>query len=97
MSTSGLIIMSEPQGEYQTAEVIRFQATVNKVQTLVDGGVRVSLDLVMPAAPETIVALFDAKQPGIILECACVAVDQDAMYKHKGNNANRSKRISAGE
>lgn len=78
--------MSETQAPYATdADVIRFQATVNKVQTLIDGGVRVSLDLVMPAAPDTIVALFDAKQPGIILECACVAIDEDSQYKQKKN------------
>lgn len=66
-------------------EALRFQATINKVQTLVDGGIRVSLDLVAPVAPETIVQLFDAKQPGIILEVAAVVIDQDKPYKRRKN------------
>jgi len=64
---------------------IRFSAQVFKVQTLVDGGIRLTLDLLAPVAAETIVALFDAKQPGIILEIAAVAVDPDAPYKRQKN------------
>lgn len=56
---------------------MRFAAQIAKVQTLVDGGIRLTLDLVAPVTPETIVALFDAKQPGVILECAAVAVQSD--------------------
>lgn len=56
--------------------VVRFQAQVYKLQTLVDGGLRLTLDLgEVPA--ETIVKLFDAKQPGIILEVAAVPICED--------------------
>lgn len=54
-------------------EAIRFQAQVFKVQTLIDGGVRLTLDL-GAGDSKTIVALFDAKQPGVLLEVAAVAV-----------------------
>lgn len=56
--------------------VIKYQAQVFKVQTLIDGGLRLTLDLVSPVIPETIVQLFDAKQPGIILDCASVVTKQ---------------------
>ena len=46
--------------------VIRFQAAVYKVQTLIDGGIRLTLDM-----PETAIAqaamLMEAKQQGIPL------------------------------
>ncbi len=69
--------MSEKQAQYTTRDATRFTAQVFKVQTLVDGGIRLTLDLVAPIDPQTIVQLFDAKQPGIFLECACVAFDAD--------------------
>ena len=53
---------------------IRFRSQVFKIQTLIDGGMRLTLDLVTPVTPETIVALFDAKQPGVVLEVAAVPV-----------------------
>jgi len=64
--------MSEEAAPYLD-RAIRFQAQIFKVQTVVDGGLRVTLDLGQ-VSPETIVALFDAKQPGIILEIAALAV-----------------------
>jgi len=49
-----------------TEHVIRFQAAVYKVQTLLDGGIRLTLDM-----PETAIAqaamLMEAKQQGIPL------------------------------
>jgi len=57
--------------------VIRYSATVAKIQTLIDGGIRVTLDLVAPVTAETIVQLFDAKQPGVMLECASVVVTME--------------------
>ena len=69
--------MSERQGDYKAGDAaIRFGAQVFKVQTLVDGGIRLTLDLVSPVSHEVITSLFDAKQPGVILECAAVAVLQ---------------------
>jgi len=56
--------------------VIRFQAQVFKIQTLIDGGLRLTLDL-GAVTPETIIALFDAKQPGVMLEVAAVAVKEE--------------------
>jgi len=53
---------------------IRFQAQIFKIGTLIDGGLRLTLDL-SAADSSVIVALFDAKQPGVLLEVAAVAVD----------------------
>lgn len=70
--------MSQQQGDYKAGDAaIRFGAQVFKVQTLVDGGIRLTLDLVSPVLPETILQLFDAREPGIILECAAVAIRND--------------------
>ena len=66
-------------------EAIRFSSQVFKVQTLIDGGLRLTLDIGQ-IDPAVIVALFDAKQPGIILECAAVAVNVE---KQQENNAIR--------
>lgn len=83
--------MSQPQAQYITgadgedANVLRLTAQVFKIQTLVDGGVRVTLDLVSPVAPDALVALFDAKQPGVMLEIAALVVDQDKPYKRRKN------------
>lgn len=52
-------------------EVIRFQAEVFKIATLIDGGMRITIDSATLDA-ETIVALFNAKQPGVLLEIAAV-------------------------
>jgi hypothetical protein len=65
-------------------EAIRFSAQVFKVQTLIDGGLRLTLDIGQ-IDPAVIVALFDAKQPGIILECAAVAVRPDKQKENREN------------
>ena len=56
-----------------TDEAIRFTAQVVKVQTTVDGGIRLTLDM-----PETAVAvaaqLMQVKQAGALLEVAAVPV-----------------------
>ena len=57
-------------------EAIRFQAQVFKVQTLIDGGLRLTLDL-GAVDPAVIVALFEAKQPGVMLEVAAIAIKED--------------------
>ena len=51
---------------------ISFSAQIFKIQTLVDGGWRLTLD--GAGNPEAVLALFQAKQPGILLEVAVVAV-----------------------
>ena len=61
-------------------DVIKFQAQVFKIATLIDGGLRLTLDL-GPVAPETIVALFDAKQPGVMLEVAAISVVKQGSNK----------------
>lgn len=66
--------MSETQADYATRLAIQFSGQVFKVQTLVDGGLRLTLDLIEPTEPETIVKLIEARQPGIFLEIAAVAV-----------------------
>jgi len=59
-------------------DVIRFAATVHKVQTLVDGGYRLTLDLVPPTALDAIMHLMAvANRPGVTLHCGAVAVEQE--------------------
>ena len=65
-------------------DVIRFQAQVFKLQTLIDGGLRLTLDLSL-LEDKTILALLAAKQPGVILEIAAVAIDEDAPLKRFRN------------
>ena len=55
-------------------EAIRFSAQVFKVSTLIDGGLRLTLDLCMPFEDKAILALLEARKPGVILECAAVAI-----------------------
>ena len=57
-------------------KAIRFQAQTYGVRTLVDGGVRLSVDI-MGATPEMVAALFSTKQPGVFLEVAAVAIIPD--------------------
>jgi len=55
--------------------VIRFRAGVYKVQTLIDGGLRVTLDL-----PETAISeatkLMECKRGGAVLEVAAVPITE---------------------
>jgi hypothetical protein len=57
-------------------EAIRFDCIIQKVQTLVDGGIRLTLDLAGTDA-NTIMALINAKQPGISLAVAAVAINNE--------------------
>ena len=61
-------------------DAIRFQAQVCKVQTMIDGGLRLTLDI-GPIQPETIIQLIDARKPGIILEVAAVTIEADKQDK----------------
>lgn len=54
-------------------KAITFQAQTYGIRTLIDGGVRLSLDII-GASPELVAALFSTKQPGVFLEFAAVAV-----------------------
>ena len=56
-------------------EAIRFTASVNKVQTMVDGGLRVVLDFPENAI-ETASALMKVKSNGWLLEIAAVPFQQ---------------------
>jgi hypothetical protein len=71
-------------------DAIRFQAQVFKVQTLIDGGLRLTLDIGQ-IDPAVIVALFDAKQPGVILECAAVAIRAENLTKLDKNENNETQ------
>lgn len=70
---------------------IRLSAQIFKIATLIDGGVRLTLDTnALP--PEVIVALFDAKQPGVTLEIAAVAVKSaEPLTKLDKNENNQAK------
>jgi hypothetical protein len=56
--------------------IIRFVASIYKVQTLVDGGIRINLDL-----PETAIdaaaAMMRAKQAGAVIEVAAIAINKN--------------------
>jgi hypothetical protein len=62
--------------EMTESEVIHFKAQVAKVQTMVDGGIRIILDLPEDAI-DTATKMMQAKQAGAILEIAAVAVKND--------------------
>jgi len=62
-------------------DAIRFIAQVYKVQTLVDGGIRITLDL-PETAIEAATQLMKAKQGCALVEVAAVAV-----VKQQDNNA----------
>jgi len=55
-------------------DAIRFQAQIVKVQTLADGGIRLTFDLAETAI-ETATAMMQAKQAGAMLELAAVPID----------------------
>ena len=55
-------------------KTIRFSAQVFKIATTIDGGIRLTLDM-GETDPNMVMALINAKQPGVILECACLAID----------------------
>jgi len=67
-------------------DIIRFTAQVNRVSTLADGGIRITLDLPENAI-ETATAMMQAKLQGAVLECAVVAVEGD------GRNTRNSTEI----
>jgi len=56
-------------------DAIRFSAQIYKVQTLVDGGLRVTLDLGENEFKAT-TELMECKQRGVLIEVAAVAIDQ---------------------
>jgi hypothetical protein len=53
-------------------DAIRFAVEIFKFQTLIDGGWRLTLD--GSGQPDAVTRLLEAKQPGVILECAAIAV-----------------------
>ena len=68
--------MSEHPAPYSVDDAIRFTAQVYKVQTLIEGGLRLTLDLV-DAQPDTILKLIQAKAPGVLIETAAVPFEPD--------------------
>ena len=68
-------------------DAIRFSSQVAKLQTTVDGGWSLTLHMGQ-LSRETITALSDARQPGVILEVAAVAVKPEKQ-EHTGNNGRR--------
>jgi hypothetical protein len=67
-------------------EIIHFPAQIYKIQTTVDGAIRLTLDM-----PETQIdsarLLMECKMRGGLLEIAAVPIDQVITEKQKGNNA----------
>lgn len=76
--------MSEEQATYKAGKAIRFSAQVFKFQTLIDGGTRLTLDLICPL-DDTILQLLAARQPGIVLECAAVAIMPEKQESNREN------------
>lgn len=56
------------------SDSIRFKAVVNKVQTLADGGLRLTLDL-SESEIKTATAMMECKQRGAVLEVAAVPIE----------------------
>jgi len=67
-------------------KVINYQSQIFKIATLIDGGVRLTLDLIDPSS-KTILDLFDAKQPGIIIESASVVIKTKPEIKTNAQKA----------
>lgn len=59
-------------------EVIRFVAEIYKVQTLVDGGLRLTLDL-PETAVDVVTKMIECKRQGGLLEVAAVPVIPEAV------------------
>jgi len=53
-----------------STEAIKFWATVAKIQTLADGGVRISLDAGEDSI-EQVVGLMICKRDGVVLDVEC--------------------------
>jgi hypothetical protein len=70
--------------------VIKFQATVYKVQTLVDNGLRLTLDL-SEKELNTAKAMMECKNRGALLEVAAVPVIIKLEEKPKDEPAKRRK------
>jgi hypothetical protein len=60
---------------------------------MIDGGLRLTLDL-GDVDPAVIVALFEAKQPGVILEVAAVAVNVVKQEESRNDVQKGTKRKS---
>jgi hypothetical protein len=67
----------QDEGRVATASLIRFVAAVGKVQTLADGGIRLTLDLPETAIPEAAM-LMEAKQQGIPLTFEAQVAEQSS-------------------
>ena len=74
--------------------VIRFHAGVYKVQTLIDGGLRVTLDL-----PETAISeatkLMECKRGGAVLEVAAVPIEEKRRGREKPRESETKRNTSA--
>lgn len=63
---------------------ITFSAQIAKVQTLVDGGIRVTLDL-PETAIETATQLMQVKAMGGLLEIAALPIDTEKTWRDPQN------------
>lgn len=70
------------------AHEIAFEATVNKVQTLADGGIRVTFDLSETAITEAAL-LMECKRQGAILRTYCKTEDSNAIQKRAVRKSSR--------
>jgi hypothetical protein len=72
------------------SETITFDAVVYKVQTLVDGGLRLTLDL-----PETAIAeaarLMECKRIGIALKISCALINRQEQYAIQEGSKRKSR------
>ena len=85
--------MSEQKADYSAGNVIRFQAQVYKVQTLVDGGIRLTLDL-SEQDIATATAMMQVRRAGALLEVAAVAIEKQIGTNGKSELGKREKRKS---
>lgn len=71
-------------------QVIRFRATVYKVQTLIDGGLRVTLDLPETAIRES-AALMECKRGGAVLEMAAIPLQEKRRGREKSKESETAR------
>ena len=82
--------VTDDEGNLEAKPSITFQAAVYKVQTLTDGGVRISLDLPETAIPQ-MAMLAECQRAGIYLDVVCTEYSPFSRTDN-GENNDRTKR-----
>ena len=70
-------------------QAIRFTAQIFKIATIVDGGIRLTLDI--QADTKTVVELMCSREPGVLLEIAAVKVSAETLINLDKNENNKTR------